>query len=87
MVAIMNEQPTLTRLSPSLPQYVWDIHTCIPSEQQDSMISCHYTVVASHINQVWDYIESDRFDERIEVEAIIRGNPVIAILNQSESNQ
>jgi len=38
------------------------------------------TVVAEHIDQVWDYIATDRADESTDVIAIIRREPVLAVL-------
>ena len=66
---------------PTTSRYVWEIHSRIPHKENPlATTPCQMTVVASHVNQVWDYIAADRADERTEIVAIIRRDPVVCVL-------
>lgn len=87
-----SEQPAIPPLPPAavsaaMAKYIWEVHTRIPKpEAEHTTIPSQMTVVAEHINQVWDYIAADRADERTEVVALIRREPVVAVLPPNETS-
>ncbi len=61
--------------------YVWEVHTRIPDPNKpETEIPCQMSVVADHIDKVWNYIATDRADKNVEIVAIVRREPIVAML-------
>lgn len=69
-------------------RHIWEIHTLIPKpDNENERVACQMSVLAEHINQVWEYIYADRMDERTEIVAIIRREPVVAVLPEAKNRE
>ena len=68
--------------------YSWEIVRLLPDPyNEDKQFRCSLIIAAETIEQVWEWLASDRADERIEIECISRLGSIVSVIQSPEQPQ
>lgn len=82
-----NPKLTMTNQGPKIGSpllYGWELVRVIPDQRDDKKkLRCSMIIAAETIEQVWEYLATDRMDENTEIESISRFGPIISVIRAS----